>query len=58
LQDPATRDEAFGLIRSVIEETRLAAELLKLRVGLGGEPGRSLPLSTTAKNPAAIMLPG
>jgi len=42
----------------VIKETRLAAELLKLRVGLGGEPGRSLPLSTAAKNPAAIMLPG
>jgi site-specific DNA recombinase len=51
LQDPATRDDAFELIRSLIEEIRLIPEDGELRVELHGALAGILALSAVAKKP-------
>jgi site-specific DNA recombinase len=51
LQDPTTRDEAFELIRSLIDEIRLVPEDGQLRVELRGALAGILALSAGGKKP-------
>jgi site-specific DNA recombinase len=51
LQEPATRDEAFELVRSLIDEIRLVPEHGMLRVELRGELAGILALSAAGKKP-------
>jgi hypothetical protein len=58
LRDPATRDEAFELIRSLIEEIRLVPESGKLRVELQGELAAILALAADKKKPGSAGAAG
>jgi site-specific DNA recombinase len=58
LRDPATRDEAFALIRSLIEEIRLIPENGKLRVELRGELAGILALAAHSKKPDGLTAAG
>jgi site-specific DNA recombinase len=54
LNNPTTRDEAFELIRSLIEEIRLVPEDGRLRIELRGELANILALSTAGKKPGGL----
>ena len=54
LKDPATRDEAFELIRSLIEEIRLIPEDGQLRIELRGELAGILALSAAGNMPGGL----
>jgi hypothetical protein len=54
LKDPTTRDEAFELIRSLIEEIRLVPEDGRLRIELRGELANILALSGAGKKPGGL----
>ena len=56
--EPATRDEAFTLIRSLIDQIRLVPENGELRIELRGALAGILALARTARSPAALRLPG
>jgi plasmid stabilization system protein ParE len=58
LRDPATRDEAFALIRSLIEEIRLVPEDGRLRVELRGELAGILAPSAGGKKPGGVSAAG
>jgi site-specific DNA recombinase len=58
LQDPATRDEAFELIRSLIDEIRLVPESGELRVELRGELAGILALAADRKKPGGLSAAG
>jgi hypothetical protein len=58
LQDPATRDEAFELIRSLIDEIRLVPESGELRVELRGELAGILALAADRKRPGGLSAAG
>jgi site-specific DNA recombinase len=58
LRDPAMRDEAFALIRSLIEEIRLVPEDGKLRVELRGELAGILALAAHSKKPDGLTAAG
>jgi site-specific DNA recombinase len=51
LHDPATRDEAFELIRSLIDEIRLVPDKGELRIELKGELAGILALAADSKKP-------
>jgi len=51
LQDPESRDEAFEIIRSMIDEVRLVPEGDKLRIDLTGELAGILSLCQESKKP-------
>ena len=53
LQDPATGEEAFQLIRSLIEEIRLMPEEGALRIELRGELAGILALAADSKKPGS-----
>ena len=54
LRDPATRNEAFELIRSLIEEIRLIPEDGRLRIELRGELAGILALSAAGKKSGGL----
>jgi hypothetical protein len=58
LHDPGTRDEAFNLVRSLIEEIRLVPENGRLRVELRGELAGILALSADGKKPGSVSPTG
>jgi site-specific DNA recombinase len=58
LQDSATRDEAFELIRSLIDEIRLVPEDGELRVELRGELAGILALAADRKKPGGLSAAG
>jgi hypothetical protein len=59
LRDPASRDEAFALIRSLIDGIRLVPENGELLwVELHGALAGILALAADSKKPAALRLPG
>jgi site-specific DNA recombinase len=58
LQDPTTRDEAFELIRSLIDEIRLVPEKGELRVELRGELAGILALAADRKKPGGLSAAG
>ena len=58
LQDPGTRDQAFELIRSLIEEIRLVPDGSTLRIELKGELAGILALSTQRKKPGGLSAAG
>jgi len=51
LQDPESKDEAFEIIRSMIDEVRLIPEGDQLRIDLTGELAGILSLCQESKNP-------
>ena len=58
LRDPATRDEAFELIRSLIDEIRLTPEDGRLRIELRGELAAILALAADSKKPGGLTAAG
>jgi hypothetical protein len=58
LHDGTTRDEAFELIRSLIDEIYLVPEDGQLRVELRGELAGILALAADSRSSAAFRLPG
>jgi site-specific DNA recombinase len=58
LRDPATREEAFELIRSLIDEIRLVPEEGELRVELKGELAGILALAADSKKPGHLSAAG
>jgi site-specific DNA recombinase len=58
LRDPATRDEAFALIRSLVDEIRLVPENGALRVELQGELAGILALAADSKKPGGLTAAG
>ena len=58
LRDPATREEAFELIRSLIDEIRLVPEEGELRVELKGELAGILALAADSKKPGDLSATG
>ena len=58
LQDPATREEAFELIRSLIDSIRLVPEHGKLRVELRGALAGTLALAADRKKPGGLSAAG
>ena len=58
LHDPATREEAFELIRSLIEEIRLVPDEGELRVELTGELAGILALAADSKKPGGLSAAG
>jgi hypothetical protein len=58
LHNPATRDEAFELIRSLIDEIRLVPEAAELRVELKGELAGILALAADSKKPGDLSAAG
>ena len=58
LADPATKDEAFGIIRSLIDEVRLVPENGELRVEIRGALAGILALSTQNNKTARVGTDG
>jgi site-specific DNA recombinase len=58
LRDPATRDEAFMLIRSLIDEIRLVPDNGELRIELRGELAGILALAADSKKPGGLAAVG
>jgi site-specific DNA recombinase len=58
LRDPATRDEAFALIRSLIDEIRLVPENGELRVALRSELAGIRALAADSKKPGGLTAAG
>jgi site-specific DNA recombinase len=58
LRDPTTREEAFELIRSLIDEIRLVPEEGELRVELKGELAGILALAADSKKPGDLSATG
>jgi site-specific DNA recombinase len=58
LRDDGTRDEAFELIRSLIDEIRMVPEDGQLRVELHGELAGILALTTDGKKPGSLSATG
>jgi DNA invertase Pin-like site-specific DNA recombinase len=58
LQNPATRDEAFELVRSLIDEIRLVPVEGELRVELKGELAGILALAADSKKPGDLSAAG
>ncbi len=58
LQDPATRAEAFELIRSLIDEIRLVPDDGELRIELKGELAGILALAAGSKKPGNLSAAG
>ena len=58
LQNPATRDEAFTLIRSLIDEIRLVPENGELRIELRGALAGILGLAADSKKPGGLTAAG
>ena len=56
--NPVTRDEAFELIRSLIDEIRLIPEDGHLRVELRGELASVLALAANGKKPGDLSAAG
>ena len=54
MRDPATRNEAFELIRSLIEEIRLIPEDGRLRIELRGKLAGILALSAAGKKSGGL----
>ena len=58
LADPATKDEAFSIIRTLIDEVRLVPENGKLRVEIRGALAGILSLSATNAKTARVGTDG
>ena len=58
LRDPATRDEAFAQIRTLIDEIRLVPENGELRIELRGELAGILALAAHRKKPGGLTAAG
>jgi site-specific DNA recombinase len=58
LRDDGTRDDAFELIRSLIDEIRMVPENGQLRVELRGELAGILALATHSKKPGSLSATG